>query len=640
MNNFNISVENSNTFPNLDILTIARDNKHALNSPCGGNGTCGKCKVKVVSGREHIEAVNFGPLSKDEIAEGFILACKSKIIPSLPSHPPHPSNSPIEILIPSPTTNLATIPYTENETSEKFETLKKIEPLTKTLFIDVLPPEVGDSQSDIDRLTSRIQKEVGLKKIVYPLSIIQKVATTLRLQDGKVTLRFYENEDEAIHVISIEDGDTSKINFGLAIDIGTTTVAVQLIDLNTKETFTSSSYNQQIECGLDVISRINYAKNPERLQELREKILKTINQLIKNITDTTATINTNNQNISCAVISGNTTMIHLLLALNPEYLRLEPYVPTVYQLPILNAATVGLEINAESPIYFSPAVGSYVGGDITAGVLCTDIVNDADADADEIKLFIDIGTNGEIVAGNKDFLITCACSAGPAFEGGGIKCGMIAINGAIERVEIDTTTAKPTYFTIGNVEAKGICGSGMISLIANLYTSGWLDAGGKLSRSKKSPYININQNGRSAHFILTDSITISEVDIENIIRAKAAIYSALTLLIEQMEITFSEISKVYIAGGFGRSLDIEKGIILGMIPDIAREKYSYIGNSSLQGSAMILLSKEMREKQKKLTNKMTYIDLSSMPSYMNHYSAALFLPHTNFDLFPSLKRNN
>jgi uncharacterized 2Fe-2S/4Fe-4S cluster protein (DUF4445 family) len=332
-------------------------------------------------------------------------------------------------------------------------------------------------------------------------------------------------------------------------------------------------------------------------------------------------------------------MVHLLLGLNPEYIRIEPYTPTLLETPCFSAEEVGIAINQNSWVYISPSVGSYVGGDITAGLLCTGLATDSE----DISLFIDIGTNGEIVIGNNNFMMTCACSAGPAFEGGGIDCGMRAAIGAIEKVEVETVTGICKYWTIGNVKPMGICGSGMISLLAGLLLTGWIDAAGKFTRKKKSKAIKVD--GRNASYIMVPAkqsatgreITISELDIENIIRAKAAIYSACALMLNQVGMTFNDLSSIYIAGGFGRFLDLEKAMIIGLIPDLPMEKFHYIGNSSLTGSYMILVSQEFRKKQIELCKKMTYLELNTEPGYMDQYTGAMFLPHTNPELFPTVK---
>ena len=419
--------------------------------------------------------------------------------------------------------------------------------------------------------------------------------------------------------------------------MGTTTVAVKLVSLSdSKIIATLSDYNDQITCGPDVISRINYAKQPEGLTELRTRVLNTINRLIHNVCEGSEI----DQNMLCnCVVAGNTTMIHLLLGLNPEYIRREPYTPTLLNTPYLKAEEVGIEINPQSLIYIVPGVGSYVGGDITSGLLCTNLATNKE----DISLFIDIGTNGELVIGNCDFLMTCACSAGPAFEGGGIEGGMRAAPGAIDQVEIDSKTGIASYQTIGNVRPRGICGSGMISLLANLLLTGWIDEAGKFNRSRKSRVIHLDR--RNAYYTIVPAeqnqsgkpIMISESNIENIMRAKAAIYSACSLMLEQVNLDFNDLQRIYIAGGFGLCIDLEKSIVIGLLPDLPRDRFQYVGNASLVGTYMALVSKQHRQLQMELSQRMTYIELNSNPEYMNQYIGAMFLPHTNKQKFPSVQ---
>jgi uncharacterized 2Fe-2S/4Fe-4S cluster protein (DUF4445 family) len=456
----------------------------------------------------------------------------------------------------------------------------------------------------------------------------------LRAENGNVTVTVFQ-ENDRLNVVGIESGNHTDDNLGIAVDIGTTTVAVQLIDLSASKIIaTHTDYNNQLTCGLDVISRINYAKKPDRLEELQNRVLKTINHLLK---QTTKNLSIKPDEIGSAAISGNTTMIHLLLGLKPEYIRLDPYTPTLLEVPFFKAGQIGIAINPEAYVQISPAVGSYVGGDIAAGLLCTDIANDSEV----VNLFLDIGTNGELVVGNKDFLLACACSAGPAFEGGGIKHGMRAAFGAIEGVAVDLETGKASYWTIGNVKPKGICGSGIISLLANLFLTGWIDAAGRLDRTRSSPHIEFD--GRHARYIIApaeetssgEAITISELDIENIIRAKAAIYSACSLMLKQVGLKFDDLANIYIAGGFGRFIDLEKAIFIGLLPDLPLDKFKYIGNASLMGTYLVLISQEFRQLQHEIARRITYMELSTDPGYMEQYTGALFLPHTNEELFPN-----
>lgn len=624
---FQPSGKSSNVPKGTALLDSAKKAEVEIDSPCGGSGACGYCRVRVAS--KKIESENLGVLTEEEIGKGFVLACQT-----------HISDSKITVDVPEQ------VGLEGGKFAEAFDAKRLVrqdlmpekqdlKPLAVKLCVNVPEPQLGDGFSDSDRLMHCLQKELGHKDIQCSLAIIRKVADSLRANNGCVTVTVVR-DTKPCHIVNIEPGDRKAKGYGIAIDVGTTTVAVQLILLSTGDVVaTQSDYNDQIPCGLDVISRINYAKRPDRLEELRTRILGTINRLTEQAMEEKSI---KSGEILCAAISGNTTMTHLLLGIKPEYIRLSPYTPTIHQAPYLTAKEIGININPLSCVFISPSIGSYVGGDITSGILCTDLAKDTNS----INLFMDIGTNGELVAGNRDFLMACACSAGPAFEGGGINCGIRASHGAIERVEINRNTGVAHYWTIGNVKPIGTCGSGMISLLADLYIKGWIDASGKLNRSRNSSAITVN--GRRACYEIVSSkesgtgkpLTISEPEIESLIRAKAAVYSALSLMLKQLEIDFKDLAGIYIAGGFGRFLDLEKAKIIGLIPDLPREKFHYVGNASLTGTYMSLVSQKHRDLRSKLAKRMTYLELNTDPSYMDQYTAALFLPHTNAKLFPSV----
>ncbi len=513
--------------------------------------------------------------------------------------------------------------------------LPHLSPLTEKVSLSIPKPGREDGLSDLDRVDGSLIALFPDQDIAYPLPVVRKLADALREQDGLVTLTVAANDYQA-RVIDIISGENASMNLGIAVDLGTTTISVQLIDLESgKVVSTRNGYNDQVHCGLDVISRINYAATKERLEDLRARAVHSVNRLI---VEATTDSHHRKEAITCCRISGNTIMTHLFLGLKPEYLRLEPYTPTMLHTAPLQASELGLDIHAQAFVTLSGCVGSYVGGDITAGLLTTDLAKNTD----NICLFMDIGTNGEIVVGNKDFLMTCACSAGPAFEGSGIDCGMRATIGAIDSVSIDPDTGRARYTTIGKGNPSGICGSGMIDLIAGLFLTGWIDPSGKFDRTRPSPFIHIN--GRRAYYTLSEAqdscsgrpIILSENDIDNLMRAKAAIYSAASLLLKQVGITYHDISMFYIAGGFGRFLNLDNAIVIGLLPEIPVERFHYLGNASLLGSGLCLLSKEIRDAQMVLTKRMTYIDLSTFPGYMDQYMAALFLPHTDQHHFPGV----
>jgi uncharacterized 2Fe-2S/4Fe-4S cluster protein (DUF4445 family) len=614
--------------PGTELLDAARQAGVEIDLPCGGKGTCGKCAVRIAAGDVECGVLEVQP--ETGVEEGFVLACKARV-----------ANSDVTVDVPPQAVRIGGkfIEDSDDLTMIRGELLPsahEYDPLAIKLAIDVVPPRKADGFSDLDRITNSLKSRVGEKKVSYALPVIRQAADALRANNGKVTLTLV-GERDFFHVTRIEPGDNAEYNYGIVVDVGTTTVTVQLVFIpQAKIVRTLSDYNGQIACGLDVISRINYVRRPDRLEYLRACVLATINDLVRLAADDNGI---DPADISSGVISGNTTMIHLLLGLNPEHIRLDPYTPTVFEVPFLTAVETGVCINPQSLIVISPSIGSYVGGDITAGILCTDLVTDSE----EINLFVDIGTNGEIVVGNKDFLIACACSAGPAFEGGGIKCGMRAASGAVERIEVDPGTGSAQYQTVGNARPQGICGSGMISLLANLFLTGWIDAAGKLNRSRASYAISVD--GRHARYTIVSEedsatgspITVDEQEIENIIRAKAAIYSACSLILEQVGIGFDDIANIYLAGGFGSFLDVDNAVVIGLLPDLPREKFRYVGNSSLKGGYMVLVSQKHRQRQLEHARRMTYVELSTDPGYMDQYTGALFLPHTDLRRFPSEK---
>ena len=558
---------------------------HSIELPCGGQGTCNECLVEV-GGR-------------------YVQACQTPVGADLVVR--IPENGVAEMLVVGDSHLLA-----RNLLPEPGQ----LTPLYMTENLVVPPASIEEHYSDWNRvLRALCEKHPGCC-ITASLSVLRKLAKALRQLDGRVTVGMRESAG-GFHVLDVMPGFTQQSPSGLAIDIGTTTVVVQLVELNTGRVLsTRTSFNRQLRRGADVISRIDYARTPERLHELRQLVLETINALILEVAPKP-------DEIRAASIAGNTTMIHLLLGLQPKYIREAPYVPTVNPIPTLSAADIGLAIHPEAAVECAPGVGSYIGGDITAGLLSTEIPNDREG----VFLFMDIGTNGEIVIGNADWMVACACSAGPAFEGARIKCGMRATRGAIERIAIQENVE---YKVIGDGKPAGICGSGLISLLGKLFKAGIVDQSVHFHDGSNSFLIESGTRTESG-----EDLVITGSDIENLIRTKAAIYAACALILENVGLKWSDIARVYIAGGFGRYLHVPDAIRIGMLPDLPHQNFSYIGNSSLTGAYIALLSREHRRRLAELASQMTYVDLSSDPRYMDGYVKAMFLPHTDLEQFPS-----
>jgi len=425
-------------------------------------------------------------------------------------------------------------------------------------------------------------------------------------------------------------------HFGLALDIGTTTISVQLVNLDNKKILgTRSGFNRQASFGADIITRIIYADQENGLEKLHNAVSSTINQLIQ-VLALESRVNIND--ITSIVCAGNTTMIHLLLKKPPAYIRRDPYIPALSPFPELRSSEAGININTSGKLYCIPAVANYIGGDTTAGILSSGLYN-----RKELSMFIDIGTNGEIALGNEEFIVACAASAGPAFEGSGLKNGMRASPGAIEKVKINLKNFSVDYNVIGNIEPLGICGSGYISLLRNMLSSGIIDRSGKII-IEDSERVRVSDYGREFVVVFKgdsgtiEDIVITDADLDNLKRAKAAIYSAAAILIKHMSLKVSDIRNFYIAGGFGTSLDIDSAVEIGLLPDLERKRFSFLGNSALSGAREVLLSAAALSQAEALSRKITYFDLSSDSEYMNEYMAALFFPHTDLSRFPCAKK--
>lgn len=617
------------------LLDVARDAEIFIDAPCNGNVSCGKCKVRLIKGKVDTEKTHH--IRDEEWNQGYILACNTKVIEDIDIEVPSKLSSPMY--------GMKIEGSDKKKDKEVFDRAKKIieennfefkTNIVKT-YIEIEEPTLDDNISDIDRIERHVRNNLGYDEIDFTIELLRKVPTVIREDNFKVTITYIKKKNK-ITILNIESGNTENKLYGVAIDIGTTSVVVCLVDLYTKEIVDkASSGNAQIKYGADVIHRIVYSTKKNGLKELNEAIIEdTINPLLHSIYTKN---NVDKDNVVSLVVAGNTTMTSLFLGVYTDFLRQEPFIPPFLKSPRLIGKDVGLNINDSAYVFLAPSVASYVGGDITAGVLSAGIWS-----SEENVLFIDLGTNGEIVFGNQDYMMSCACSAGPAFEGGGISCGMRASNGAIEKVKIDKETLKPTLTTIGDVSPIGICGSGIIDLICQMLLTGIIDRRGKIHRDIDNERIIFNEYEIGEYVLafkeeynLDHDITINEVDIDNFIKAKGAIYSGASVLIESLGMDFSVIDKVYIAGGIGNNLDIENSILIGLLPDIEREKYIYIGNSSLVGSYLALISKDAKKKLQEIGSEITYVELSVYPTYMDEFISACFLPHTNIEQFPTIK---
>jgi uncharacterized 2Fe-2S/4Fe-4S cluster protein (DUF4445 family) len=605
-----------------------------INASCGGEGVCGKCRVIIEEG--NVEGGISEKLDREDIEKGYRQACLSNVLSDLVVRIPIESEVDAGMLNLQQTPRKTARIWEMNLDDLKDEGL--FMPPVEKKYLELPEPTPQDNLPDVTRLVSFLKATHDEHRLVVELQVIRKISDVLRQGHFKVTATLARpvQSGRKTQIIHVQPGDTTGRNYAIAVDIGTTTVYAQLIDLITGDVLAQfGDYNGQISYGEDVISRIVYAGKPGGLDKLHEVIIATINKLIKKVVKK-ARIDPDE--ISAVTMAGNTTMTQLALKVNPKYIRLSPYVPASTLYPPIKAADLGLSLGDHVTALVYPAVSSYVGGDIVAGVMGSGMYR-----AEELTLFMDIGTNAEIVIGNKDWLACASCSAGPAFEGGGIKFGMRAAKGAIEDFSLDPVSLEPMNITIGNVRPKGICGSGLITIAATMFEMGVIDNQGKFNRDLNTS--RIRETDGIYEYVLAwkhetqidRDIALTEPDLDNLIRAKGAIYSGCMTLLEEVGLRMQDIDRIYLAGGFGSYVDLEKAMVIGLLPETDPDRVRFFGNGSLMGAKMSCLTNRIRKDVVAVTKRMTNFELSETRSFMDNYVAALFLPHTDMDQFPKLK---
>ena len=582
-----------------------------LNSSCGSKGTCKKCKV-IVEGPVEIEARS--ELDQKMLDKGYRLACQTHI------------TGEVTVFVPEEARLQA------HQIMDKHDEhgLVSLSPLTEEKGIKLDPPSLVDSLGDLERLARYLDIDAG--QLGLPLSVLRELPSTLRSSGWKVSV-VRDAADLGGSIVSITSG--KGCNFGAALDIGTTTVVLSLIDLLTGRTLaTASEYNRQSRAGDDVISRIAQAEEGG-LEELQDLVIQTINHLIMEVRASASKL-VGQCDITAMSVTGNTTMMHLFLGLDPSHIRYDPYIPVTNMPPLVRAKDLGLGINPNAPIYCVPGRASFVGGDIIA-----DVISSGMHKRDELALLIDVGTNGEVALGNNDFLVSCSTSAGPAFEGGEVACGMRAMAGAIERISISERLDIKAK-VIGGRAPLGICGSGLIDLVAQMFLRGIIDKKGRIQdiASKR-----IRRTDEGGEFVVFQEdrgkgkqIVITDSDLANIIRTKAAVYAGCSVLLKALENVFEDLDRVYIAGGFGNYIDVENAILIGLLPDLPRERFRFIGNAALAGAVQTLLSEPKRREARQVYEAMTYLELTNSQLFFDEFSSASFLPHTDIARFESVQK--
>jgi uncharacterized 2Fe-2S/4Fe-4S cluster protein (DUF4445 family) len=604
-----------------NLLDVARCAGVGIAASCGGDGVCGTCKVMIEHGE--VEGPSAMQLCSEVVAEEILLACQCRVISELVVFVAPEARTPAS---PGHLRSLVTREEIVAATGWRFA------PPVFKLYLELPPPTLQDNSSDFTRLERGLESH----KIDNPrigIGFLKKLAAALRDGGWKVTLSLLK-EPGGLRLTNIEPYDTRAEFYSIAFDIGTTGVRGELLDLNEGKVLAQGvEYNGQRAYGDDVISRIAYAGKPGGLEKLQRAVVSTMNKLIAEMTQHAGV---KASSIAHVMVAANTTMIQLLFGLGPKHLRLEPYVPTASVLPAISSGEIGLQIGDEVPVSTIPSVASYVGGDIVSGLIGTGIFQ-----RQETVLYIDIGTNGETVVGNADWMVSASCSAGPAFEGGGIRHGMLATSGAIESFHIDDVNGQPVITTIGGDNPRGICGAGLISIVAGLLLGGVINPKGQFNAGV-SERVRPGSDGQeyllvgSAETDIGKNIVLTEVDIDNLIRAKAAMYAGYQTLVSSVDLTFERLDRVIIAGTFGSHLDIEDAVTIGLLPDIDREKFIFVGNGSLLGARLSSFSTELIEAGKRVARMVTNIELSENATFMENYIASMFLPHTDAGLFPTV----
>lgn len=590
----------------------------SIDTPCGGKGICGKCKILVVKAIDTVTPIEKKFLSEEEIRKGFRLACQTKVF----------EDSIIKIPL------KIRLNFNKLFTSTlkgDIHNIKKIFSLKSDLrkvFLDLEKPSLDDQRSDWERIKDRLSlmKIGNISNLKVPIEILKKIPNLIRRADFRVTITILNNE-----VIDMESGNTTKSVYGIAFDIGTTTVVGYLVDLRTGEELSAvAKTNPQIIHGDDVISRIEFVqKRKDGLKKLQGEILNTLNEIVR---ETTQRAGINKNNIYEIVIVGNTCMHHLFLGLNPSNIAPSPYIPVIKESLSLKAKDIPeLALDSIANIFILPNISAFVGADIVGGVLSTSMWME-----EKIVLFIDLGTNGEVVLGAKKKIWTCSTAAGPAFEGARISSGMRAVEGAIDEVKI--TNKSVNWRTISNVKVKGLCGSGLIDLIAEMFKIGLINKSGKLinrenCQSEISEEIKkrIIREREGNKFILVKSdeteggkpIYLTQRDIREVQLAKAAIYAGIKILLKEVGISPEDIQEILLAGAFGNFINKDSARRIGLIPHLPLRRIRFIGNAAGTGAEMALLSKKMRQVSQEISKKVKYIELSSRPDFQEEFIKAM-----------------
>jgi uncharacterized 2Fe-2S/4Fe-4S cluster protein (DUF4445 family) len=586
-----------------------------INNLCGGDGICGRCKMIVKEG--DVSAEVSPKLTREEIKSGFVLACMTQI------------NSDLVVEIPEQT--LAKEKIRADRDAERFRNFEQTviwkeyepHPLVRKIYLELEPPTLANNTADHERMSEALCRKIKTCETQMGLKIIKTLPELLRQNDFCVTATIGLRGNVA-EIMNVEGANTEERNFMIIVDMGTTTIVAHLVDAITLQTLDAKAcFNSQGIYGREVTRRMISAEKKGSV-ELQKLLIGDINRLVTTLANDS---DVNLKDITAIVCAGNPAMGHFLLGLPVPNIRRYPYVADSVEPPPLRAAEVGIEINPRGLLYSLPGISAWVGSDITAGILSTGI-----HESEEISLLVDIGTNGETVIGNKEWVVTTSASAGPALEGASVACGMRAEWGAIESVFIED--GEIGYKTIGGVPPTGICGSGIIDLVSVLLQKKIINRSGLLIEESTDRISK--EKGVLRYTLVAEGekpIYITEPDIENVVTAKAAIFAAIKILTRRLDIGFSDIERFYIAGAFGNYLNIENAIAIGLIPNVSRERIQFVGNTAIRGAKIAAFYQEAFRKIAEIRKSTTYYDLMGADDYVEEFKKALFLPHTDIEQF-------
>lgn len=504
--------------------------------------------------------------------------------------------------------------------------------------VDLTPPDLSDNRADADRLLAGVRKAFDAEHLSVDLELLRAIPSRLRSWKYSTRCACFRDPN-GWHLVGLGPGTDGAPLVGIAVDLGTTRVVLRCLDLESGETLVERSFdNPQLEIGPDILERIHTADSEGGPQRLQQLIVDGLNREIANLCSDAGIEVTD---ICLIAVAGNTTMSHLLLGLDPHWIIREPYIPVANSLGLLKAKQVGLEAGIGAGVYVFPNIGSYFGGDVIAGILYAGLHT-----RDDPAILVDVGTNAEVVLGSREWLLACAGAAGPALEGGAATVGMMAEAGAIDRVELDAESAELTVHTIDDAPPRGICGSGLIDLAACLFRSGRLDIHGELvpnacgdcfvTMDGVNQFVVVPAEGSAT----SEALTLSQPEIDSLIRSKAAMFTILETIAATLGMMPEDFTTFYVAGTFGSLIDPRSAITIGMLPDLPLSKFERLGNSSLGGATLLLTSCDRVDEIETIRSSLTYLELNVNQDFMNRFSAAKFLPHTDPSRFPtvSMKR--